>query len=140
MTIKEIMSFCEGFSHATWDYPFDKQTRCYRVGGKIFAMVIPEGAKGALTLLEEDQNIPKEEVTPMLTLSCDPLQGDFYKIQYKNAVKRPYHTPKNQQPYGITVLIERLEDSNVLKDMIEHSYSVCLKKLPKYKQKEILGQ
>lgn len=140
MDATAIAALCESFAGVTADCPFGPGTHCYRVGGRIFASLIPGGVPGALTILLEDASIPREKTVPMLTLRCDPATGDFYRRQYPGAVLRPYHTPPAQQPYANTILLDGRVPPDALRDMAAHAYTTILRKLPKKRQIEIAGE
>lgn len=139
MDIREMEAFFKTFPQVTCNSPFGPQSRCYRIGGRIFADICPGGIPGALRILLKDETIERERMAPMLTVRCEPLYGDFWRKQFPGVVLRPYHTPPAQQPYANTVLLTGEVPDDTLKEMIAHSYDYCLKKLPKRRQQEIIS-
>lgn len=137
MDIEEIVEFCGQFPGVNSNFPFGPQPQCFRVGGRIFAQVFPKGVQGALGILLCDESIPREKIVPMVTLSCNPAYGDFWRRQYPGIVVRPYHSPPAQQPYANTVLLTGQVPTAEMKEMIHHAYNQTLQKLPKQKQREI---
>ena len=137
MTTREIMALCAQLPAVTSDSVFGPGSVCYRVGGRIFAMVCPQGIPGALCILRADARIPREEAPPLVTLRCTPDFGDFYKRQYPNTVYRPYHSPPAQQPHGVTVLVDGSLPDGEWPQMIGQAWSTVLGKLPKKVQREI---
>jgi len=140
ISIDDIRDLCGQYPSVTSDYPFGPQPECYRVGGKIFAEIYPRGVPGALRILLKDDSIPKDEIVPMITLRCEPIQGDFYRTLYPGTILRPYHCPPAQQPYANTILLNSAIGFEAVKGMIEHAYTVILHKLPKKTQAEILSK
>lgn len=134
-TVKDILVLCRQFPRA--DSPFGPQPECFRVGGRIFAEIYPEGVKGALTILRSDPDIPRNQTLPMITLRCEPSFGDFMRQQYPGVILRPYHCPPTQQPYANTVLLTGSVPIEMIEDMIDHAYRRILNKLPKRVQKGI---
>lgn len=95
------------------DYPFGPEPVCIKVKGKIFAEIYswPGNYK--------------------ITLKCDPLLAQVYRLQFPGVVVRGYHCPLSQQPHRNTIWVEQLEEG-LLKKMIDHSYELVVKSLPKY--------
>lgn len=137
--VERIAAQCKEKAGVSYDSPFGEGSVCYRVGGKIFALLIPDGAPGALQLLKEDESIPREEVLPMAVLHCDPEQGDLYRQLFPKSVFRPYHSPRAQWPYAKTVLLNGSLPPDVLEEMVDHAYCCVFAKLTKKKQREITG-
>lgn len=138
MKIATIQALCAAFPGADYYYPFGEQPQCYRVGGRMFAELYPVGVPGALTIILEDESIPREKIMPMVLLHCEPSFGDFFKHLYPKTVLRPYHSPAVQRPYRCTVLIDGTLPDEVWQEMIDHSYHYVVQKLPKRVQKELL--
>lgn len=137
MPFDELVAFCESYAGVTSDYPFGPDTQCFRVGGKIFAMFCPLGAKGAEALLGAEEN-ETGKPSPMIILRCLPEESDFYRRQYAGAIFRPYHIPKPQQAYSNTVFLDRGLSETILKELVQKAYYAVFVKLPKKAQKELL--
>jgi len=138
-TTEDIALLCRRFPGVDSYYPFGPQPECFRVGGRIFAEIYPDGVKGALTILLGDPDIPRERTRPMATLRCEPSFGDFMRQQYPGAVLRPYHCPPAQQPYANTVLLDGSVLNEMIEAMVSHAYRHILGKLPKRVREEIGG-
>ncbi|MGG4403902.1 MmcQ/YjbR family DNA-binding protein [Paenibacillus amylolyticus] len=95
---------------ATKDYPFGPDPVAMKVGGKIFA------------LLFED----KEE-NGLLNLKCDPIIAENLREQHE-AVRPGYHM--NKKHWNTITLDGSLSDEDVYV-MIDHSYDMVIKSLPK---------
>ncbi len=115
MNFKELDSYLLSKKGATFDYPFDKMVRVYRVADKMFA----------LTADEEPISI---------NLKCDPIYALELRSLY-NAVKAGYHMNKK---HWNTVTLGSDVDDTLTKELIDHSYELVYDKLTK-KQKELLG-
>ena len=115
---EELIGYCLRKSQAYEDYPFGPQPVCIKVKGKIFAEIYsgPGNYK--------------------ITLKCDPLLAQVYRLQFPGVVMRGYHCPPSQQPHRNTVLVERLEEG-LLQKMIDHSYDIVVKGLPKSAREEL---
>lgn len=120
-TAREITEYCLSKKEAYVDYPFGDIPLCFRVRKKIFAELYPS--------LENYK----------ITLKCDPVLADFYRQEYPEIVVRGYHCPPVQQPYRNTIWIAGI-DSELLYDMIDHSYAQVIQTLPKKQQKEFVSE
>ena len=116
MNFKELDTYLLLKKGATFDYPFDKTVRVYRVADKIFA----------LTADEEPLSI---------NLKCDPIYALELRSLY-DSVKGGYHMNKK---HWNTVTLGGDVDSTLVKELIDHSYELVYDKLTK-KQKELLGR
>ncbi|HEX2946745.1 MAG TPA: MmcQ/YjbR family DNA-binding protein [Clostridia bacterium] len=119
MTTDEIIQYCLSKTGAYVDFPFGDIPMCIKVSNRLFAQIYPK---------PEDHK---------LTLNCDRAAGEFYRSEYPGTVVRGYHCPPAQQPYFNTVYLDKGIPDEKLKDMIDHSYSTVVGKLPK-RQKEAL--
>lgn len=93
-------------------FPFDQDTMVFKVKGKMFA----------LTSLSD-----WEEGKPSVNLKCDPSRAIVLREQYQ-AVIPGYHMNKK---HWNTVFIQGDVSSNLLKELIAHSYQLVRKSLPK---------
>jgi predicted DNA-binding protein (MmcQ/YjbR family) len=114
----ELIAYCLKKNQAYEDYPFGPEPVCIKVKGKIFAEIYcgPGNYK--------------------ITLKCDPLLAQVYRLQFPGTVERGYHCPPAQQPHRNTVWVERMEESLLLL-MISHSYEMVVKGLPKSVRDEL---
>lgn len=114
----EFIDICLTKKGAYVDFPFGEDVCVVKVKNKIFAQSF--FLKGIATI----------------TLNCTLEGGFFYRNCYEGIVTRGYHCPPNQQPYFNSMPIEKLPDEVII-EMIEHSYSKVVSKLPKYVQAEL---
>lgn len=77
---------------------------------------------------------------PSATLNCDAVTGDFYRRLYPGVIVRGYHCPLVRQPYFNTFPLDGRVPDELIIEMIDHSYTTVVGKLPKYKQKQLSEQ
>lgn len=118
ITPEDLIACCLTKNQAYTDYPFGPEPVCIKVKGKIFAEIYsgPGNYK--------------------ITLKCDPLLAQVYRLQFPGVVVRGYHCPISQQPHRNTVWVEHMEEGLLL-NMICHSYDMVLKSLPKSARDEL---
>jgi len=115
MTLAQFKSYCLGKPGVTEEFPFDFTTMVFKVGGKIFA----------LTDINDD---------PLrLSFKCEPMFAVSLRQDYP-AIIPGYHL--NKQHWNTLVLDGSLSDK-LLKDLIDHSYSLVFKSLTKTIQAQI---
>lgn len=119
MEPQDFIAYCLSKSGAYEDYPFGDEVTVIKVKGKIFAQFFK--LKGRNTA----------------TFNCDRLTGEFYRKLYPDIVVRGWHCPPVQQPYFNTLPLDNILADDAVKEMIDHSYSHVVSKLPKYIQKEL---
>lgn len=95
----------------------------YMVGGKMFAAILLDGANG---------NKPY-----YINLKLEPLEGDFYRNQYPGDVIPGYYS--NKQHWN-SILPDGAVPDELLREMLDKSYGLVLKGLPKRLQREITGE
>ncbi len=108
MNFKELDSYLLSKQGATFDYPFDEVVRVYRVGNKMFALMVDE------------ENLS-------INLKCDPLYALELRSIYEG-IKAGYHMNKK---HWNTVSVGGDVDDELLKELIDHSYELVYNKLPK---------
>lgn len=95
----------------------------YQVGGKMFAAVLLDGGNN--------------DEPYYINLKLEPMEGESYRAQYEGDVIPGYYS--NKQHWN-SVNPDGAVPDEVLRSMLSRSYELVLKGLPKYKQKEILGE
>jgi predicted DNA-binding protein (MmcQ/YjbR family) len=118
ITPEDLIAYCLTKNQAYTDYPFGPEPVCIKVKGKIFAEIYsgPGNYK--------------------ITLKCDPLLAQVYRLQFPGVVVRGYHCPSVQQQHRNTVWVEQMDESLLLV-LIGHSYEMVVKSLPKFVRKEL---
>lgn len=121
MKYSELLNYCLSKTGAYIDHPFGPESDIIKVEGKIFAQLfILKGKETA-------------------TFNCDRMTGDFYRQLFPGIIVRGYHCPAVQQPYFNSFPIDSVPDELIF-EMADHSYATVVGKLPKYKQKNLLGE
>lgn len=94
----------------------------YHVGGKMFAAICLDG---------ENNNEPY-----YINLKLLPEEGESYRQQYEDVIPGYY---SNKQHWN-SVKPDGAVPDEVLRWMLDRSYELVLGGLPKYRQREILGE
>ena len=115
MNIEEFRYYCLQKPHVTEEFPFGPETLVFKAGGKIFA----------LTGLDS----PEFSVN----LKCNPERAAELRDLHPE-VKPGYHM--NKQHWN-TVYFDGNLDESLLTDLIDHSYELITKSLPKAKRVEL---
>jgi predicted DNA-binding protein (MmcQ/YjbR family) len=113
MDLAEFREYCLSKPDATEGTPFGPDVLVFKVGGKMFALA-------AL-----------DEVPTTVNLKCDPELALDLRDRYEQ-VRPGYHMNKK---HWNTVEIERGIPDLELGKMIDHSYELVIKRLPKPRAK-----
>ena len=117
MNIEEFRNYCLSKKAVEESFPFGEQTLVFKVMGKMFALT----------------NLDREEAAA--NLKCDPERATQLRSEY-DAVQAGYHMNKK---HWNTILLESNMADDLLYELIDHSYELVIKNLPK-KTRETLGQ
>ena len=109
MTPAEIAAYALQFPQVTEENPFGPDVDVYKVEGKVFAILAPDGKP------------------PTVSLKCEPNLAMHLRQQY-NGVTPGYHLNKK---HWITVRLDGEVPRGHLEEMIEHSYERVVAGLPK---------
>lgn len=109
MNIEEFRHYCLAKKAVTEEFPFDTVTLVFKVAGKMFA----------LTGLDAE--------TFSVNLKCDPEYALELRERYPE-VQEGYHMNKK---HWNTILFEGSLDDALLMSLIDHSYDLVVKGLPK---------
>jgi len=109
MDLEKFREFCLGKAGATESTPFGEDVLVFKVAGKMFALA-------AL-----------DEVPTTANLKCDPDLALELRDRYEQ-VRPGYHMNKK---HWNTVEIESGIPDAELRKMIDHSYGLVVKRLPK---------
>ena len=109
-----LKTYALGKKASTHDFPFDEETLVLRVKNKIFAL------------------IPLNASPQRVNLKCDPAWADILRQTY-SAVTPGWHM--NKQHWN-TVNCETGLSNKLLQELIDHSYNLIVKSLPKKVQAE----
>jgi predicted DNA-binding protein (MmcQ/YjbR family) len=100
---------------ASFDYPFDEKVRVYRVGEKMFALIV-------------------EENPLKVNLKCDPIYALELRSIYES-VKAGYHM--NKKHWNTITLEDADIDDKSIYELLDHSYNLVFKSLSKKIQTQI---
>ncbi len=116
MTFEMLDAYLLGKKGAAFDYPFDDKVRVYRIAEKMFALVV--------------------DTHPLrINLKCDPIYALELRSIYEG-VNTGYHM--NKKHWNTVILEESDVDDETVRELIDHSYVLVYKSLPKRKR-EALG-
>jgi len=111
MNIENLRDYCLSKSHVEESFPFGEDTLVFKVMDKIFLLTGLEGSAG-------------------FNVKCNPEKAVSLREQYEE-VQPGYHM--NKTHWNTVHMNGRLSDQ-LLKEMIDHSYDLIVKSLPKAKQ------
>ncbi|SEL75380.1 Predicted DNA-binding protein, MmcQ/YjbR family [Paenibacillus sp. cl141a] len=106
-----LIAYCLSKKAAAEDYPFGPLPIVMKVGGKMFALITTTAG----------------ERVSHISLKCDPVIAENLREQH-DAVQPGYHLNKK---HWNTVTVDGSLTEADLRDMIDHSYDLVLKSLPK---------
>lgn len=109
MDVEELRSYCLAKAAVTEGFPFDNDTLVFKVAGKMFALV------------------SLERIPPSVNLKCDPDRSVALRARY-GSVAPGYHMSKL---HWNTIELEGDLDNALLRELIDHSYTLVVDKLPK---------
>jgi predicted DNA-binding protein (MmcQ/YjbR family) len=115
MDLAKFREYCLSKPGATEDMPFGEDVLVFRAGGKMFALA------------------PLDEVPATVNLKCDPDLALELRDRYEQ-VQPGYHMSKK---HWNTVEIESGIPITELRKMIDHSYELVTKSLPKAEGKKL---
>ncbi len=116
MDIEQIRDYCLAKAGTTESFPFDEVTLVFKVMGKMFALVALDSQP------------------PSLNLKCDPERAIELRAAYPSILPG-YHMNKT---HWNTVSADDSIGSELLKELIDHSYQLVVKSLKKT-EKQALG-
>jgi predicted DNA-binding protein (MmcQ/YjbR family) len=116
LNIEELRDYCLQKRGVTEGFPFGEDTLVFKIGGKLFL----------LTGLQDGNRF---------NAKCDPELAVELRERY-NEVKPGYHMNKT---HWNTIYMDGNLTEKQLCQMIDHSYDLVFKSLPKKAQAEILA-
>ena len=117
MTRDQVLELCSSLPGAVEDDPFGDDVAVFKVGGKMFALVMLTGEPG------------------FVNLKCDPDRALELRATY-TAVRPGYHA--NKRHWNSVDLDGTIEDS-ALREMIDHSYGLVVSRLPRSERARLGG-
>jgi len=117
MHIEEFREYCLSKKYVTESFPFDEVTLVFKVYNKLFA----------LTALNE----PKF----FINLKCDPDWAEELREDHDGNIVPGYHMNKK---HWNTIYSNGSIPEKLLRELIDHSYDMVVKGLPKNLRDKIL--
>jgi len=115
MDLESFREYCLSKPGATEDMPFGEDVLVFRVGGKMFALA------------------SLDEIPATANLKCDPDLALELRDRYEQ-VRPGYHM--NKKHWNTVEIDSGIPDAEVRK-MIDHSYELVTKSLPKAERKKL---
>ena len=109
MNFAMLREYLLSFPSAVEERPFGPTALVYKVGGKMFALT------------------PVEAPRPSVTLKCDPALAEHLRAAYLE-IRPAYHMNKR---HWNTVALDGVVSEELLREMIDDSYALVMKTLPK---------
>ena len=116
MDITFFRSYCLSKAGTSEDTPFDANTLCFRVGGKIFAIIDIDSFES-------------------VNLKCDPERAMELRELHSGIIPG-FHMNKK---HWNTVLFDGSVSDKLVLELVDHSYELIFNSLPKKLQQEILA-
>lgn len=113
MDIEQIRTYCLSKKETTEDFPFDEDTLVFKVLGKMFALA-------SLKWWERGE--------AAINLKCDPDYAEELRATY-SSIRPGYHM--NKKHWNTVYLREGELSPNLIKELIDHSYAMVVKGMPK---------
>jgi predicted DNA-binding protein (MmcQ/YjbR family) len=117
VTRDQVLDLCSNLPGAVEDYPFRDDAAVFKIGGKMFALVMLTGEPGSLNL------------------KCDPDWALELRAMYP-AVRPGYHA--NKRHWNTVDLDGTVEDAE-LREMIDLSYELVVNGLSRNERARLLG-
>ncbi|OGS74199.1 MAG: MmcQ-like protein [Flavobacteria bacterium RIFCSPLOWO2_12_FULL_35_11] len=114
MNIEEFREYCLSKNHVTESFPFDEETLVFKVAGKMFALA------------------GLEHHPATVSLKCDPEKALELREEY-DEITPGYHMNKM---HWNTVIIDGNLSHKLIRELIDDSYNLVVKGLPKKQQKD----
>ena len=108
MDIEKLREYCLSKNNATEDFPFDESTLAFRIKGKMFCLIDVENPG-------------------TINLKCDPERALELREEYEEIIPG-FHMNKK---HWNTVDISGTLKDNFICELIDHSYDLVVKTLPK---------
>lgn len=119
MNLETYYEYCLSKKGVTEHFPFDEDTLVFKIGGKMFALS---------SLLQWEKG------TPSVNLKCDPERAQELRGEY-DAINPGFHMSK---VHWNTIEVNKDASDSLIKELIDHSYSLVFKSLTKKIQNEII--
>lgn len=115
MNYEDLQLYCSSKKGVTEEFPFDESTLVFKVVGKAFALC---------GLDEEEARV---------NLKCDPDRAVELREEYPDIIPGWHMNKKHWN----TVYLERELPNDLIKELIDHSYEMVVKKMTKKLREEL---
>jgi predicted DNA-binding protein (MmcQ/YjbR family) len=105
----DVLEYCDSLPEAIEDYPFGDEVAVFKIGGRMFALLMLDGTPG------------------FMNLKCDPDLALELRARYP-AIRPGYHANKR---HWNSVDLDGSVDWPELSEMIQHSYDLVVRGLPR---------
>ncbi|MFD0893117.1 MmcQ/YjbR family DNA-binding protein [Luteolibacter ambystomatis] len=112
MDLPDVIAHCLSKPGAEETTPFGPDVLVYKVGGKMFALTVPE------------------DFPARVNLKCDPERAEELRDEYESVIPG-YHMNKR---HWNTVILNGALPSKLVRELIDHSYDLVVASLPKKKR------
>ena len=114
MNIEEFRDYCLSKNQVTESFPFDEETLVFKVAGKMFALA------------------GLEHHPATVSLKCDPEKALELREEY-DEIMPGYHMNKM---HWNSVIIDGNLSHKLIRELIDDSYNLVVKRLTKKQQKD----
>lgn len=118
MNLPDVISHFLSKPGAEETAPFGPDALVYKVGGKMFALTVPD------------------DFPPRINLKCDPERSVILREEF-GAITPGYHMNKL---YWNTVVLDGSVPGGLVRELIDHSYELVVKSLPKGKRQQFVPE
>ncbi len=124
MTLEEYINHCQNKPGVTIESPMGPGSIWVKVMGKMFSLTNTD-----------DMKMGKETVPPFhfINLKCEPERAMELREQYP-AIKGAWHQSKK---HWNSVYMDGSVKDDLIRELIDHAYTIVVQSLPKKKQEEI---
>ena len=113
MNIEQLYTYCQSKKGVTEHFPFDEDVLVFKVGGKMFLLT-------SLKSWEQEEQA--------INLKCDSDYALELRAMYES-VEPGYHMSKKH--WNTVKLYKGEIEAQLIKTLIDHSYDLIVKSLPK---------
>ncbi|MEC2074604.1 MmcQ/YjbR family DNA-binding protein [Metabacillus fastidiosus] len=119
MDKEKLQSFCLALPGITHDYQVDWQADRYHIGGKMFAMMGGDS-----------------ERKPIITLKCEPNRAEELRETYEGIIPGYYMN----KTHWNSIYFDSNLPTDLVENLILHSYNLVFEKLTKKVQKQVISK
>lgn len=112
MDLPDVIAHCLSKPGAEETTPFGPDVLVYKVGGKMFALTVPD------------------DFPARVNLKCDPERAEELREEYESVIPG-YHMNKR---HWNTLILNGALPSKLVRELIDHSYDLVVASLPKKKR------